>query len=113
MSNFVALVVEDDVFQRECLADLLKSAGLEVVECSNGEAAELVLASTGPELRALVTDVKLDGEISGVQLAQYAKRKFPAPIGTKAVITMCNCRYLCRAVMLCANWASVRLRFGP
>ena len=77
MSNFVALIVEDDPFQRECLADLLKSAGLEVVECSNGEAAELVLASTGPELRALVTDVKLGGEISGVQLAQYAKRKFP------------------------------------
>ena len=42
MSNFVALVVEDDAFQRECLADLLKSGGLEVVECANGEVAELV-----------------------------------------------------------------------
>lgn len=77
MSNFVALVVEDDVFQRECLADLLKGEGLEVVECANGEVAELVLASTGPELRALVTDIELGGEMSGVQLAQYAKRKFP------------------------------------
>jgi CheY-like chemotaxis protein len=44
MSNFVALIVEDDPFQRECLADLLKSEGLEVVECANGEVAELVLA---------------------------------------------------------------------
>jgi CheY-like chemotaxis protein len=35
MSNFVALIVEDDVFQRECLADLLKGEGLEVVECAN------------------------------------------------------------------------------
>jgi DNA-binding NtrC family response regulator len=78
MSNFVALIVEDDVFQRECLADLLKGEGLEVVECANGEVAELVLASTGPELRALVTDIELGGEMSGVQLAQYAKRKFPA-----------------------------------
>jgi DNA-binding NtrC family response regulator len=77
MSNFVALIVEDDAFQRECLADLLKGEGLEVVECANGEVAELVLASTGPELRALVTDVELGGEMSGVQLAQYAKRKFP------------------------------------
>ena len=77
MSNFVALVVEDDAFQRECLADLLKSEGLEVVECANGEVAELVLASTGPELRALVTDIELGGVMSGVQLAQYAKRKFP------------------------------------
>ncbi|MCK1638545.1 MULTISPECIES: response regulator [unclassified Bradyrhizobium] len=77
MSNFIALVVEDDAFQRECLADLLKSEGLEVVECANGEVAELVLASTGPELRALVTDVELGGEMSGVELAQYAKRRFP------------------------------------
>ncbi len=77
MSNFVALIVEDDAFEREFLADLLRSEGLEVVECANGEVAELVLASTGPKLRALVTDVELGGEMSGVQLAQYAKRKFP------------------------------------
>jgi DNA-binding NtrC family response regulator len=77
MSNFVALVVEDDAFQRECLADLLKSGGLEVVECANGEVAELMLASAGPDLRALVTDIELAGEMSGVELAQYAKRRFP------------------------------------
>jgi hypothetical protein len=49
------------------------------VECANGGVAELV-RSTGPELRALVTDVELGGEMSGVQLAQsqYAKRRFPA-----------------------------------
>ncbi|MBT1515387.1 response regulator [Bradyrhizobium sp. SRL28] len=77
MSNFVALIVEDDAFQREALADLLKSEGLEVVECANGEVAELVLATTGAELRALVTDIQLSGGMSGVELAQYAKRKFP------------------------------------
>ncbi|WP_426533308.1 response regulator [Bradyrhizobium sp. McL0615] len=77
MSNFVALIVDDDPLQRECLADLLRSEGLEVVECANGEVAELVLASTGAELRALVTDVELGGEMSGVELAQYAKRRFP------------------------------------
>ncbi|MBT1515376.1 response regulator [Bradyrhizobium sp. SRL28] len=77
MSNFVALIVEDDPFQRECLADLLKSEGLEVVECADAAAAELMLASTGPDLRALVTDVELGGEMSGLELAQYAKRKFP------------------------------------
>jgi len=77
MSNFAALIVEDDPFQRESLADLLKSEGLEVVECANAAAAELVLASTGPDLRALVTDAELGGETSGAELAQYAKRKFP------------------------------------
>jgi CheY-like chemotaxis protein len=77
MSNFVALVVEDDAVQREFVAELLKENGLEVVECSTAEAAELVLVSTGTELLALVTDVNLAGEMSGVELAAYAKRKFP------------------------------------
>src|ERR1700742_4949644 len=75
--NFTALVVEDDTLQRETLADLLKDEGLEVIECTSAEAAELVVASTGPELRALVTNVSLSGEMSGVELAQYAKRKHP------------------------------------
>src|ERR1700738_521628 len=76
MPNFIALVVEDDPIQRAVLADLLKEEGLEVVECASLEAAELVLASTGTELRALVTDVNLAGDRSGVELA-HAKRKFP------------------------------------
>jgi hypothetical protein len=49
-----------------------------VVECADAATAELVLASTGPDLRALVTDVELGGEVSGAELAQYAKRRFPA-----------------------------------
>ena len=77
MSNFVALVVEDDAFQRESLAGLLRGEGLDVVECATGAAAELVLVSTGTELRALVTDVELGEGPSGLELAQYAKRKFP------------------------------------
>jgi hypothetical protein len=32
-----------------------------------------VLTSVGPDLRALVTDLELGGEMSGVQLAQHAK----------------------------------------
>src|SRR4051812_32422418 len=72
-----ALVVEDDAIQREVIAELLRDHGLEVVECSSAETAELVLASTGTELVALITDVNLGGGMSGVELAQYAKRMFP------------------------------------
>jgi DNA-binding NtrC family response regulator len=77
MLKFIALVVEDDPLQRAFVADLLKGEGLEVVECASAEAAELVLVSTGNELRALVTDVNLAGAMSGVELAQFAKRRFP------------------------------------
>lgn len=75
--NFTALVVEDDALQRETLADLPKEEGLEVIECTTAEAAELVVASTGPDLKALVTDLSLAGEMSGAELAQFAKRRFP------------------------------------
>lgn len=88
MSNFVALVVEDDALQREVVTELLRDNGLEVVECSTAEAAELVLASTGTELLALVTDVNLAGEMSGVELAEYAKRRFPRPNCSPMTISM-------------------------
>jgi CheY-like chemotaxis protein len=78
VSLFMALVVEDDSLQREVLADVLKREGLEVIECTTAEAAELVLATTGLELCALVTDVHLDGEMTGIELAAYAKKKYPA-----------------------------------
>jgi CheY-like chemotaxis protein len=75
--SFVTLVVEDDTIQREFLADLLKDKGQEVVECTTAEAAELIIASIGPELRALITDVHLDGAMSGVELAEFARARFP------------------------------------
>ena len=77
MPQFVALVVEDDAFQRETIADLLKDEGLEVVECTTAEAAELILATAGPELLALVTDVHLDGVMTGAELAGFARERCP------------------------------------
>src|ERR1700761_6349859 len=77
MSHFVTLVVEDDTLQREAIADLLKDKALEVVECTTAEAAELVLAAAGPELLALVTDIHLDGKMTGVELAEYAREQYP------------------------------------
>ncbi len=64
MSNFVTLLVEDDPLQREIMSDLLRDEGFEVVECATAEAAELIVASTGPELQAVVTDHNLAGNMT-------------------------------------------------
>jgi CheY-like chemotaxis protein len=77
MANFTALLVEDDVLQREALAQVLKDDGFEVVECSTAEAAELVVATTGTELRTIVADQNLDGAMLGSELASFARQKFP------------------------------------
>src|SRR3954467_3356975 len=78
MSNFVMLLVEDDSLQREVLSDLLKDEGFEVVECATAEAAELIVASTGRELKALVTDHNLAGTMTGLELAEYARQEYPS-----------------------------------
>ena len=77
MSNFVTLLVEDDPFQREVLAVVLKDEGFEVIECTTAESAELIIASTGTELQALITDHNLAGKMSGAQLAHFARRRHP------------------------------------
>lgn len=77
MSQFVTLLVEDDPLQREVMADLLQDQGFEVVECSTGEAAELIVATSGTELQALITDNALAGSMSGIELAEYARARHP------------------------------------
>lgn len=77
MSKFVTLLVEDDALQREVMAEFLQDEGFEVVECSTAEAAELIVATSGNELLALITDNGLAGAMSGTELAEFARRKYP------------------------------------
>jgi DNA-binding NtrC family response regulator len=77
MSKFMTLLVEDDEFQREALADMLREEGLEVIECTTAESAELIVAAAGTELQALIADQNLAGEMSGVALAHYARQRYP------------------------------------
>jgi two-component system, cell cycle response regulator CpdR len=74
----LALVVEDDQFQREMLSDLLRDEHMEVIACESAEAAELVLEEVGALLHLLVTDVELAGRENGIELAGVARRHFPA-----------------------------------
>lgn len=73
----MALLVEDDLLQRAVLAGILRAEGLEVVECSTAEAAELVIATSGTELRAVIVDQNLEGKMMGSDLATFARQKFP------------------------------------
>jgi DNA-binding NtrC family response regulator len=77
MAKFMTLLVENDVLQREVLAEVLKDEGFEVVECSTAEAAELVVSTSGTELRAIIADQHLDGQMLGSELASFARLKYP------------------------------------
>jgi CheY-like chemotaxis protein len=77
MSKFMALLVEDDPLQRVVLADILTADGFEVLECATAEAAELIIATSGAEFRAVVTDQNLEGPMLGSELAAFARKMFP------------------------------------
>lgn len=79
-----ALVVEDDLGQREMVIVLLENAGFEVLQSDTAEAAMIILQHTGHDLALLVSDVRLNGDMPGSQLARFARQRFP---NIKVIVT--------------------------
>jgi CheY-like chemotaxis protein len=73
----IALVVEDDVFQRELVVVLLEESEMGVVQCQSAEGALRVLEKMGGDVSMIFTDVNLAGKIDGVELAHFAKQRYP------------------------------------
>jgi CheY-like chemotaxis protein len=69
--RLVALVVDDDPVAREVQISLLEDGGLKVFDSYNGTNA-LKLLSEHPEVRLLITDVRMIG-MSGDALARSAR----------------------------------------
>jgi DNA-binding NtrC family response regulator len=72
-----ALVVEDDRDQRELVSLLLEECDMAVIQCETAESAEAVLERVGESLSMIFTDVRLAGAMSGAELAELAKSRFP------------------------------------
>lgn len=72
-----ALIVEDDIMQREILSLLLEESGYHVIQCESAEAAERVLDKNAGALCLMMTDVQLAGRMNGVELAHVAKDRNP------------------------------------
>lgn len=70
------LVVEDEFLIRMTLVEALGDEGFDCVEAESGDAALPILQSD-PEIRLLLTDIKLPGLIDGRALAQRARERFP------------------------------------
>jgi hypothetical protein len=71
---------------------------MEVIQCEGAEAAELVIAKVGAELKLLVTDVRLAGPGSGIELAKFAPAAIPFHIvvvsGHDGLVLPPNVRFL-------------------
>jgi DNA-binding response OmpR family regulator len=73
----LVLVVEDDVTVREVVASALQAHGFSVVRAGRGAAAIALIDQRRQALKALVTDIRLGGEVSGWDVAAHARRLIP------------------------------------
>ena len=74
----IALVVEDDEYQRDLAVVLLEESDLNVIQCESAEAAELVVSKLGEAISLLFTGVSLAGRMTGKQLAEMVTERYPA-----------------------------------
>ncbi len=70
------LVCEDEELVRIDTCEGLEESGLKVLEAADATEA-LALIETHPEIQVLVTDVKMPGWMSGIDLARLVEKKWP------------------------------------
>ena len=73
----IALVVEDDVWQRELMVVLLEESEMSVIQCESAEGALRMLEKMDGCVTIMFSDINLAGEIDGVELAHFAARRYP------------------------------------
>lgn len=72
----VVLIVEDEPMIRANLREYLHGEGYHVIEAANGVEAFNIL-TTKPHLDLMITDFRLPGDISGVDIAEPAVKLRP------------------------------------
>ncbi len=68
----VALIAEDDPMQRQELVDQFHAAGWLTLEAASGESS-LALLNRGHEIGVAVIDVRLSGNMDGLELARVLR----------------------------------------
>ena len=80
------LLVEDEFIIRTYVAEELRDAGFIVVEAANSTEA-LTLLNADPGYELLITDIRLNSPIDGLQLATWVRQTLPA---VKVIIASAN-----------------------
>jgi CheY-like chemotaxis protein len=72
----VVLIVEDEAMIRMGAIALVEDLGYEFFEASSADEA-LALLELHPQITIVFTDVQMAGSMDGLQLAEYARRRWP------------------------------------
>lgn len=76
MDAQTVLVVEDEILIRFILADSLRDIGYQVLEAADGDEG-LHILNSGQVVDLLVTDVRMPGDVDGMELTRRSKSLAP------------------------------------
>ncbi|MBV8848726.1 MAG: response regulator [Methylobacteriaceae bacterium] len=77
MKSSAVLIVDDEPLIRETVSELLSGAGLSILEATNGDEALEMLSRRGHMVAVLLTDVRMPGEMNGIDLARLTQSTWP------------------------------------
>ncbi|PSJ36335.1 response regulator [Allosphingosinicella deserti] len=89
MPDLRVMVVEDEPLLRMMLADQLGEDAFEVLEAENADVALSILRTSGLELNAVITDVRMPGSMDGLELARRISVTWPH---LKVYVTSGHCQ---------------------
>lgn len=72
----LVLVVEDEPLVRADLAEVLRQAGLGVIEATSGDEA-LTFLRTKADIGLVITDIRMPGQTDGLELARWIRAERP------------------------------------
>lgn len=76
-TSVLVLIAEDEAEIRNILQDTFEEGGFDVFLVATGEEAISALDGQGENLRAVVTDIRLGGDITGWDVARHARQLKP------------------------------------
>lgn len=78
ISEETVLVVDDEAFIRLMLIDTFEEAGFRALEASNASEAIEILTTPTINVELLISDIRMPGELNGLDLADWARKNRPA-----------------------------------
>jgi CheY-like chemotaxis protein len=75
--NFAVLIVDDEPLVRELLAEMLSGMSLVIFEAADSRDALEILEKRAYQVAILITDVRMPGELDGLDLANVVQKSWP------------------------------------
>jgi CheY-like chemotaxis protein len=75
-SSPVILIVEDEFLLRMDSAEMLESAGFEVIQAANADEAIAILTARS-DVHVVFTDIQMPGSMDGLKLARFVRDRWP------------------------------------